>query len=115
MNAATCSRTASTTRGALLPTVVTAMPEPRSISELPSTSTTTPPPARRGEDRHRRPDARGDGGRLALHQLAGPRSGDIGHQQAVLLDGRRSKDGRSHAVSFAFDASMLSNTCFSLT
>ena len=31
MNAATCSRTASTTRGALVPTVVTAMPEPRSM------------------------------------------------------------------------------------
>ena len=45
MNAATWSRTASTTAGALLPTVVTAMPEPRSMNELPSTSTTTPPPA----------------------------------------------------------------------
>ena len=45
VNAATCSRTASTTAGALLPTVVTAMPEPRSMNELPSTSTTTPPPA----------------------------------------------------------------------
>jgi hypothetical protein len=29
-----------------LPTLTTAMPEPRSISELPSTSTITPPPAR---------------------------------------------------------------------
>ena len=45
VNFATCSRTASTTAGALLPTVVTAMPEPRSMNELPSTSTTTPPPA----------------------------------------------------------------------
>src|SRR6185312_10207308 len=45
VNAATWSRTASTTAGALLPTVVTAMPEPRSMNELPSTSTTTPPPA----------------------------------------------------------------------
>ena len=34
-----------TTASAALPTEVTAMPEPKSISELPSTSTTTPPPA----------------------------------------------------------------------
>lgn len=46
VNASTWSRTASTTRVALLPTVVTAIPDPRSMSELPSTSTTTPPPAR---------------------------------------------------------------------
>ena len=45
MNRATCSRTPATTRGALLPTDVTAMPEPKSISELPSTSMSTPPPA----------------------------------------------------------------------
>ncbi|CQD06331.1 hypothetical protein BN970_01170 [Mycolicibacterium conceptionense] len=31
--------------GAALPTVVTAMPLPRSMNELPSTSTITPPPA----------------------------------------------------------------------
>ena len=41
----TCSRTASTTAGAAFPTLVTAMPEPKSIKELPSTSTMTPPPA----------------------------------------------------------------------
>src|SRR6185369_15026842 len=46
VNAATWSATASTTRGALLPTVVTAIPEPRSIRWLPSTSITIPPPAR---------------------------------------------------------------------
>ena len=45
VNCATCSLTAATTRGALLPIVVTAMPEPKSIRLLPSTSTTTPPPA----------------------------------------------------------------------
>src|SRR5258708_19476812 len=45
VNCATCSVTRSTTRSALLPTEVTAMPEPKSISELPSTSTMTPPPA----------------------------------------------------------------------
>ncbi len=36
----------ATTRGWALPTFVTAIPEPRSISELPSTSMITPPPAR---------------------------------------------------------------------
>ena len=46
VNAADLLRTAATTRGAALPTLVTAMPEPRSMSELPSTSTRTPPPAR---------------------------------------------------------------------
>src|SRR3954467_15041219 len=46
VKAATCSCTASTTAGAALPTLTTAIPEPRSMSELPSTSTSTPPPAR---------------------------------------------------------------------
>src|SRR6476620_7792155 len=45
VKAAACSCTRETTAGAALPTLVTAMPEPRSISELPSTSTRTPPPA----------------------------------------------------------------------
>src|SRR3954449_2527522 len=46
VKASTCSCTAATTRGAALPTLTTAMPAPRSMSELPSTSTSTPPPAR---------------------------------------------------------------------
>src|ERR1044072_3694365 len=45
VNAANCSCTRATTDGAALPTVVTAMPEPRSISVLPSVSRMTPPPA----------------------------------------------------------------------
>src|SRR5215475_2226484 len=45
VNCATCSVTLVTTSSALLPTEVTAMPDPKSMSELPSTSTTTPPPA----------------------------------------------------------------------
>src|SRR6476619_6128415 len=45
VNLAACSRTRSATRGALLPTETTAMPEPKSMSELPSASTNTPPPA----------------------------------------------------------------------
>src|SRR5205814_712353 len=45
VNMAACSRTRSATRGALLPTETTAMPEPKSMSELPSASTSTPPPA----------------------------------------------------------------------
>ena len=46
MNRAACSATADTTRGDALPIVVTAMPEPRSMSRLPSTSSTIPPNAR---------------------------------------------------------------------
>jgi hypothetical protein len=46
VKAATCAWTAATTSGAAWPTLVTAMPEPRSMKELPSTSTTTPPAAR---------------------------------------------------------------------
>src|SRR3954447_17291206 len=45
VNAATCSCTRATTEGAALPTVVTAMPDPRSIRVLPSVSRITPPPA----------------------------------------------------------------------
>ncbi len=45
MNRATCSRTASTTRGWAWPTPVTAMPEPRSIRALPSTSVSSAPSA----------------------------------------------------------------------
>jgi hypothetical protein len=46
VKSATCACTASTTRGAALPTDVTAIPEPKSMSWLPSASTTMPPPAR---------------------------------------------------------------------
>ena len=46
VKSATCSRTASTTRGDELPMVVTAMPDPRSMNRLPSTSSRMPPPAR---------------------------------------------------------------------
>jgi hypothetical protein len=45
VNRAACALTRSTTRGAALPADTTAMPEPKSISELPSASTRTPPPA----------------------------------------------------------------------
>ncbi len=41
-----CSPARSATRGSALPTLVTAMPEPKSIRELPSMSSTMPPPAR---------------------------------------------------------------------
>ena len=46
VNFSTWALTASTTRCALLPTLVTAMPDPKSIRLLPSMSTTTPPAAR---------------------------------------------------------------------
>ena len=43
VNAAICSVTASMTRWLPFPTVVTAIPEPKSMSWLPSTSRTMPP------------------------------------------------------------------------
>lgn len=46
VKAASCSVALATTASALLPTLVTAMPDPKSISELPSTSSSTPPLAR---------------------------------------------------------------------
>ena len=46
VNRSTCARTASTTRGAELPTLVTAMPAAKSIHSRPSTSAMVPPPAR---------------------------------------------------------------------
>ena len=61
-------------RSAALPTLTTAMPEPRSISELPSTSTRTPPPARLDEDRQRGADAAGDTRRCAGRQLGRARA-----------------------------------------
>ncbi len=42
-NRSTCSRTAATTRGWAWPTPVTAMPDPRSIRVLPSTSVSSAP------------------------------------------------------------------------
>ena len=45
VNLAACSATRADTRGAALPTETTAIPEPKSIRELPSASTITPPPA----------------------------------------------------------------------
>src|SRR3954466_8218362 len=102
VNAATWSRTASTTAGALLPTVVTAMPEPRSMNELPSTSTTTPPPAAappppapraRRVPRHDAADARRDRGRAPRGQLPRARSGHLRDQAAYLRQGRSAELG----------------------
>ena len=45
VNLAACSATRADTRGAALPTETTAIPDPKSIRELPSASTITPPPA----------------------------------------------------------------------
>src|ERR1700750_2189506 len=45
VNLAACSATRADTRGAALPTDTTAIPDPKSIRELPSASTITPPPA----------------------------------------------------------------------
>jgi hypothetical protein len=43
VNRSTCAFTASTTSGALLPTLVTAIPEAKSIHSRPSVSTSVPP------------------------------------------------------------------------
>ncbi len=45
VNFATCSWTAATTRGAALPTLVTAIPAAKSIHSRPSTSVSVPPDA----------------------------------------------------------------------
>ena len=86
VKSATCACTASTTRGAALPTETTAMPEPKSISWLPSTSTTMPPPARCDVDRQRGADAGATPRPCAGVQLARARPGDRGVQHATLLD-----------------------------
>ena len=98
VKAATCSCTPRTTDGAALPTETTAMPEPRSISELPSASTMTPPPAAVDEDRQRGADAVGDGGLLAGQQLGRARAGDLGDEAAFLREGRAAGDGLGHGV-----------------
>ena len=52
------------------PTETTAMPEPKSISELPSASTSTPPPAAVDEYGQHVADAAGHGALPALQQFA---------------------------------------------
>src|SRR3954470_17720658 len=96
VKARVCSITRSTTCGALLPTLATAMPEARSISELPSASTRTPPPAAStntgeapapgGLYKHRRggAHARRDVPRAARQLLQRPGSGDGGDEAALL-------------------------------
>ena len=93
MNAATWSVTRRTTAGAALPTEITAMPEPKSISELPSTSTMHAAPGRLDEDRQHRADAVGDRGLLAGQQLLRPRSGDGGDEAALLGEGGAAGEG----------------------
>jgi hypothetical protein len=81
------------TRGAALPIVVTAMPDPRSISRLPSTSSTMPPPARA----HAARDRRG----LAVDQGRRLRAREGGGQVAALFEG-------AHVMSVAVEASPAS-------
>ena len=87
VNSATCAATASTTRGDALPMVVTAMPEPRSISRLPSTSSTMPPPARAAYTGMVVPMPRGDGRALAFDQGRRLGAGDGCCQVAALFEG----------------------------
>jgi hypothetical protein len=75
--------------GRALPTLVTAMPEPKSISELPSTSTKDPPPPtrRRRADRCRRRWRRTASLRCCNFSTR-PRAGDLGDEPALLGKGR---------------------------
>ena len=84
VNAATCSVTRRTTSGALLPTLTTAMPLARSISELPSTSTITPPPAAATYTGSTLPTPDATAAPAPLVQLARPGPGDLGDQPALL-------------------------------
>ena len=80
VKSATCSRTASTTRGAALPMVVTAIPEPRSMKRLPSTSSMMPPAARAAKTGRVLPTPREI---AALRRLA--RSLDSGPGMGVMI------------------------------
>ena len=84
---ATWSATAAATAGSALPTLVTAMPEPRSISELPSTSTTHATAGGGRVHGHGHTDAGRDGGGLARLELGGARTRQGGHQTALLGQG----------------------------
>ena len=75
-----------------MPTVVTAMPEPKSMSELPSTSTMTPPPAAFDEDRQHVRQAPGDAPLPAFQQLTRLRAGNLRDQLAMLGEGRTAMD-----------------------
>ena len=92
VNWLTCSVTRSTTRSALLPTVVTAMPELKSMSEFPSTSTMTPPPAAVDEDRKHVREAPGDAPLPTFQQLTRLRAGNLRDQPAMLAEGRTAMD-----------------------
>ena len=81
---ATCSVTRWTTSSALLPTPVTAMPEPKSISELPSASMITPPPAAVTKTGQHMTQAAGDAALAALKQFPRDRAGYLGDQVALL-------------------------------
>ena len=93
-NRATWSRTASTTAGAAWPTLTTAMPAPRSISELPSTSTRMAPDASLDVHGQDRAHPGGHRGRPAPRQRLRFRARELGDQVPLLFD-----EGRHHADS----------------
>ena len=110
MNAATCAATAAATRGLLLPTLVTAMPEPE-VDE--GVAVDVDHDASAGGDDVRRQhgaDAAGDGDVLAGRELTRARAGDLGDQPAFLGKGRSARHGggRScgHDFSSAFRAGL---------
>ena len=84
MNLAACSATRAATRGAALPTETTAIPDPKSISELPSASTITPPPASVTNTGSDVADPAGHRALAPGQQLARDGSGDLGNKVPAL-------------------------------
>ena len=62
------------------------MPDPKSISWLPSTSTQDAATSAGDEGRQRDADASGDRLGAAVEQLLGARAGHLGHQPPLLAD-----------------------------
>ena len=96
MNRATCSVTRWTTSSALLPTEVTAIPEPKSISELPSASMHHAAAGGGHEHRQDMAEPPGDAALPPLEQLPRDGSGDLG-DEAALLGERGAAGGSIHA------------------
>ena len=96
VNCATCCCTRLTTASAALPTDVTAMPEPKSISELPSASSITPPPAAVMKTGSVVEMPRATVRVAALHQGARGGSGDLGDKVTALRQLRAANGERGH-------------------
>jgi len=100
VKSATWARTASTTLGAELPMVVTAIPEPKSMSRLPSTSSTIPPAARAANTGTVMPTPADNRRSAAFGQLERCRTGDFGDEVAASVRWR-TRQQRSPATTRA--------------